>query len=85
MRQVGTVVFTVSAQFGVPVTNTWASTRGDYKLRAQNSRPHQLKLKALGHEVGSAKSAMGHSATFGATLAEVRFVADLSRGDTDVR
>jgi hypothetical protein len=28
VHEVGTVVFTVSAQFGVPVTNTWASTRG---------------------------------------------------------
>ena len=28
VHEVGTVVFTVSAQFGVPVTSTWASTRG---------------------------------------------------------
>ena len=28
MHEVGTVVFTVSAQFGVPVTSIWALTRG---------------------------------------------------------
>jgi uncharacterized protein YjbJ (UPF0337 family) len=61
VHEVGTVVFTVSAQFGVPVTNTWASTRGitSFARRIVNS---PAEVEALGHE-GVSESAMGHSAT----------------------
>jgi hypothetical protein len=51
----------LSAQFGVPVTNTWASTRGITSFARRIVNP-PAEVEALGHEEVS-ESAMGHSAT----------------------
>ena len=77
MHEVGTVVLTVSAQFGVPVTNTWASTRGITSFARRIVNP-PAEVEALGHE-GVNESAMGSFGDIGATLAEVRFVRLESR------
>ena len=69
MHEVGTVVFTVSAQFGVPVTNTWASTRGITSFARRIVNP-PAEVEALGHEEVS-EVRYGSFGDIGATLAEV--------------
>ena len=59
VHEVGTVVFTVSAQFGVPVTITWASTCGITSFARRIVDP-PAEVEALGHE-GVSESAMGQS------------------------